>query len=111
VTRFGQRDPMARLGRLVAGTRVAPPGRPRRTSVVGHRGAPRDQPENTIPSFAYAIEQGADAVETDICVTKDDRFVLWHDNRPGDSVSLARGVGAEDQAYDANWPGALDGLR
>ena len=51
--------------------------------VIGHRGAAREAPENTIESFARAAELGADGIETDICVTSDGRFVLWHDADPG----------------------------
>lgn len=37
------------------------------------------RPENTIPAFEYAIEQGVDAIEMDIAVTKDDVLVVSHD--------------------------------
>jgi glycerophosphoryl diester phosphodiesterase len=47
--------------------------------VHGHRGARAVFPENTIPAFAYAIDQGADAVELDVVVTKDDVPVICHD--------------------------------
>jgi glycerophosphoryl diester phosphodiesterase len=47
--------------------------------VHGHRGARAVLPENTIPAFAYAIDQGADAIEMDVAVTKDDVLVISHD--------------------------------
>jgi glycerophosphoryl diester phosphodiesterase len=34
--------------------------------VYGHRGAPRQAPENTLRSFRLALEQGADGVELDV---------------------------------------------
>ena len=37
------------------------------------------RPENTIPAFEYAIEQGVDAIEMDVAVTKDDVVVVSHD--------------------------------
>jgi glycerophosphoryl diester phosphodiesterase len=46
---------------------------------IGHRGAPREFPENTLPSFARAIELGADAVELDVHVTSDGVPVVHHD--------------------------------
>ncbi len=54
-------------------------GRRRRPLVIGHRGAPLEQPENTLASFRRALEQGADVLETDIRITKDGEFVLIHD--------------------------------
>jgi glycerophosphoryl diester phosphodiesterase len=47
--------------------------------VHGHRGARAVLPENTIPAFEYAIDQGADAIEMDVAVTKDDVLVISHD--------------------------------
>ena len=58
--------------------------------IIGHRGAPQSAPENTIPSFATAIELGANAVETDVCVTRDGHFILWHDANPDGSVAQIR---------------------
>jgi glycerophosphoryl diester phosphodiesterase len=46
---------------------------------IGHRGAPREFPENTLPAFARAIELGADAVELDVHVTVDGVPVVHHD--------------------------------
>jgi glycerophosphoryl diester phosphodiesterase len=67
--------------------------------VIGHRGAARLEPENTIRSFERAIELGADTIETDISVTSDGRFALWHDADPDDRLALARQIGAEKLAY------------
>ncbi len=58
--------------------------------IIGHRGAPESAPENTIPSFATAIELGANAIETDVCVTRDGHFILWHDADPDSSVAQIR---------------------
>jgi glycerophosphoryl diester phosphodiesterase len=66
--------------------------------VIGHRGAPLTVAENTIPSFEVATALGANAIETDVCVTKDGVFVLWHDRDPDDVVALARQSGVEGQA-------------
>jgi glycerophosphoryl diester phosphodiesterase len=62
---------------------------------VGHRGVARYEVENTIPSFAKALDLGADAIETDVCVTRDGHFVLWHDCRPDDKVALIRQAAVE----------------
>ena len=47
--------------------------------VHGHRGARAMLPENTIRAFEYAIDQGADAIEMDVIITKDDVPVITHD--------------------------------
>jgi len=46
---------------------------------IGHRGAPREFPENTLPSFERAVERGADAVELDVHATSDGVVIVHHD--------------------------------
>ena len=52
---------------------------PFRIAAHGHRGARGVRPENTLEAFAYAIDAGADAVELDLAVTRDDVLVVSHD--------------------------------
>lgn len=47
---------------------------------VGHRGTRGLMPENTIPSFEKAIEVGANTIEFDVHITKDNKVVVYHDN-------------------------------
>ena len=47
--------------------------------VIGHRGNQTACPENTLASFKRAIRDGADIIETDIHLTKDEVFVCIHD--------------------------------
>ena len=47
--------------------------------VHGHRGARAVLPENTLAGFEYAISVGADYIEMDVAVTRDDVPVLSHD--------------------------------
>ena len=87
---------------LVWGTACDPRGLGRPNPdflVVGHRGAPNVAAENTIPSFRVAASLGANAIETDVCITSDGEFVLWHDRDPDDPVALARQSGGEDLAF------------
>ena len=49
-------------------------------SVIAHRGYSIEAPENTIPAFILAAENGYDTVECDIQWTKDSVPVLLHDN-------------------------------
>jgi glycerophosphoryl diester phosphodiesterase len=50
-----------------------------RIQVHGHRGARAVFPENTLAGFRYAIDAGADAIELDLAVTKDNVVVVSHD--------------------------------
>jgi glycerophosphoryl diester phosphodiesterase len=57
-----------------------PTGGARRSAlVIGHRGSPRRQPENTVASFAAAAAEGADWVELDVHLTADGDVVVVHD--------------------------------
>lgn len=47
--------------------------------VIAHRGASAISPENTMIAFKRAIEIGANAIETDVQMTKDNHLVLIHD--------------------------------
>lgn len=49
------------------------------TMVWAHRGASGHAPENTLPAIEMALEQGADAVEIDVQLTRDDQVVVIHD--------------------------------
>lgn len=51
------------------------------TQIIAHRGASKDAPENTLPAFMLAYEQGAEAIETDVHLTKDHVPILMHDER------------------------------
>lgn len=50
--------------------------------IVGHRGSPAKEPENTFASYEQAERDGANALEIDICVTADDELLVWHDCHP-----------------------------
>jgi glycerophosphoryl diester phosphodiesterase len=49
--------------------------------VIGHRGSSGEAPENTLPAFARALEQGAAILETDVHATADGVVVVYHDER------------------------------
>jgi glycerophosphoryl diester phosphodiesterase len=51
----------------------------RRFLLVGHRGAAARAPENTAASLAAGLDAGADAIEIDVALTRDERVVLLHD--------------------------------
>jgi glycerophosphoryl diester phosphodiesterase len=49
-------------------------------NIMGHRGAPTDEPENTLRSFRRALAMGVAAVELDVQLTKDGRLAVIHDD-------------------------------
>jgi glycerophosphoryl diester phosphodiesterase len=72
--------------------------------VIGHRGCAGEAPENTLPSFRRALEQGATVLESDVHLTRDGVPVLIHDERV-DRVSEGSGRVAD---YDLAGLQALD---
>lgn len=83
-----------------------------RPLVIGHRGAARHAPENTLPSFAMGLRSGADMVELDYHHSRDGVPMAIHDatlDRTTDAgarwglrrCSVARKDCAELQALDA----------
>ncbi len=47
--------------------------------ILGHRGSPRQAPENTLRSFRCAIDAGADGVELDVRLARTGEVVVGHD--------------------------------
>jgi glycerophosphoryl diester phosphodiesterase len=50
--------------------------------IIAHRGASADAPENTLAAVRLAWEQGADAVEVDVWLTRDRQIVVIHNETP-----------------------------
>ncbi len=48
--------------------------------VIAHRGASGYLPEHTLPAKAMAYAQGADYLEQDLVMTKDNELVVLHDH-------------------------------
>lgn len=57
--------------------------------IVGHRGASRDHPENTLDAFRGASTQLADGVELDVRSTADGVLAVCHDPRLTDGRVIA----------------------
>lgn len=54
--------------------------------VVGHRGASKQAPENTLAAFAKALESGSNGIEGDVIFTRDDVPVIAHHHDLSDRV-------------------------
>ena len=59
--------------------------------IIGHRGASGHVPENTLASFAKALEMEADAIELDVHLAKSGELVVIHDYSV-DRVSNGKGI-------------------
>jgi glycerophosphoryl diester phosphodiesterase len=82
-----------------------------RPLVIGHRGCGDVAPENTIPSFQFALTAGADLVELDVHHTKDGVPVVIHDftlDRTTDAKRLWGGSGLKVADRTAGELRALD---
>jgi glycerophosphoryl diester phosphodiesterase len=64
----------------------------------GHRGNPAEHPENTLASFASAIEIGVDVIECDVHLTSDGRLAVIHDHTLERTTDGAGPVGARSMA-------------
>lgn len=71
----------------------------------GHRGASLAYPENTLASFTQAIADGADAIETDIHLSRDRVPLMFHD------PDLLRTTGVKGTIKECDYYGFIDGLR
>ncbi len=83
--------------------------------LFGHRGAAGDAPENTIPSFARARDDGVDVFELDVHATADGEIVVLHDatlDRTTDTSGPVRALRWADVARaDAGFHFTTDGGR
>jgi glycerophosphoryl diester phosphodiesterase len=76
--------------------------------IFAHRGASAEAPENTLPAFRLAVEQGADGLELDVTLSADGVPMVIHDDTL-DRTTTGRGpVSGQPlaalQALDAGYP-------
>lgn len=65
--------------------------------IIGHRGACGYAPENTLVSFEEGIRRGADLLEMDVQLSKDNEVVVMHD------TSVERTTNGEGHLRDLSW--------
>ncbi|MEJ2869766.1 glycerophosphodiester phosphodiesterase family protein [Actinomycetospora sp. OC33-EN08] len=82
-----------------AGSTPAPAGTPApgqpapgrgQVTIVGHRGASGYRPEHTASAYSLAARMGADAVDVDLCMTRDGRLVARHEPEIGGTTDVGR---------------------
>lgn len=67
--------------------------------MVAHRGASAEVPEHTLSAYCKAIDDGADALECDVRLTRDGHLVCVHDRRI-DRTSNGSGLVSTQQLDD-----------
>jgi glycerophosphoryl diester phosphodiesterase len=74
--------------------------------VIGHRGCSGERPEHTMSAYRRAIEQGADAIEPDVVMTRDGVLVCRHENE----ISGTTDVAAHTEFADRRRDKTVDGV-
>jgi glycerophosphoryl diester phosphodiesterase len=62
----------------------------KRPWLIAHRGASAHRPEHTLEAYGLAIDQGADAIEPDLVMTRDGVLVARHENELSDTTDVAQ---------------------
>lgn len=65
--------------------------------IIGHRGSARPYPENSLEAIIYGVLSGAEMIETDLRLSKDEEVVLCHDE------NLSRLTGKKLNISDMTW--------
>ena len=83
--------------------------------LVAHRGGSRLAPENTLAAFDRATALGADAIETDVRLSRDGAVMVFHDEDTaaltGEPGTIEARTAAEIERLDAGWSFSDDGGR
>lgn len=58
--------------------------------IIGHRGSPGRLPDHTLEGYTLAVEQGADAIEPDLVITRDGVLIARHENELSGTTDVAR---------------------
>ena len=74
-----------------------------------HKGVETEYPENTLPAFLAAGEQGYEMIELDLRMTKDDRIIVMHDSAINSTGRNPDGSEIEEEIriYDITYEEAL----
>lgn len=77
---------------------------PSRVLLLGHRGARRYAPENTLAAFDLALQHGADGFEFDVRCTRDRQTILCHDPKLNQLVLRRHTLKQLRENCDGNTP-------
>ncbi|MBN2622481.1 MAG: glycerophosphodiester phosphodiesterase [Acidimicrobiales bacterium] len=79
--------------------------------VIGHRGAPRVEPENTVASLRAALALGADGVELDVRRTADGVLAVHHDAHLADGRAIVATTWDDMPDHVPDLAAALDAVQ
>lgn len=75
---------------------------PSQPLIIAHRGASGYLPEHTLPAYALAFGQGADVIEPDVVLTKDNVLICNHDLTLERTTNV-EAVFPDRKAEDGKW--------
>lgn len=75
--------------------------------IIAHRGASGLRPEHTLAAYTLAIEMGADFIEPDLVLTKDNIFVARHEN----DITATTDVAKHEEFVARRTTKTIDGVR
>ena len=83
---------------------------PAKLILLGHRGARRYAPENTLAAFDLALEHGADGFEFDVRCTSSKQSIICHDPRLNRLVIRKHTLKQLQASYasEKEWPPSLE---
>lgn len=67
--------------------------------IIAHRGSSESAPENTLGAIELGISEGADAIEFDVRLTKDNVPVLMHDRTILRTTNAGKAIYVKDVTY------------
>lgn len=79
------------------------PHAPSRTLIIAHRGASAHLPEHTLASYALAYGMGADAIEPDVVMTKDNALICAHDLTIQNAAAMESTFDLSRRRDDGKW--------
>lgn len=79
--------------------------------LIGHRGASGALPEHTLEAFQRALNDGADCIEPDLVITKDNQLAVRHDTFLSTTTNIASRpefAGRKRRSTDPEYEGRMD---
>jgi glycerophosphoryl diester phosphodiesterase len=88
---FTRRHLLLAVSAAAAGCAALPPRsvKPASVLVLAHRGASGVRPEHTLQAYRLGAEQGADAIEPDLVMSRDGVLIARHDHFLGASTNVS----------------------
>jgi glycerophosphoryl diester phosphodiesterase len=76
---------------------------PKWPQIISHRGACGYLPEHSIEAHQLAIDLGTDYIEPDLCLSKDQQFILMHDITLDETTDVHNHPEYADRYHDGHF--------